>query len=108
MARVLKLPAYRRLLLAYALTLVAWKVVEVALAILVYRRTGSALGAAAFFLCAQFVPAFFSPLLVARVDRRSPRQVLPALYVVESLLFLLLGLLVGHVAVGFVLALALV
>ncbi len=108
MAQVLKLPAYRRLLLAYGLTLVAWKVVEVALAILVYRRTGSALGAAAFFLCAQFVPAFFSPSLVARVDRRSPRQVLPALYVVESLLFLLLGLLVGHVAVGFVLALALV
>lgn len=108
MAQVLKLPAYRRLLLAYGLTLVAWKVVEVALAILVYRRTGSALGAAAFFLSAQFVPAFFSPSLVARLDRRSPRKVLPALYIVESLLFLLLALLVGHVAVVFVLALALV
>lgn len=107
MAQVLKLPAYRRLLLAYGLTLVAWKVVEVALAILVYQRTGSAIGAAAFFLSAQFVPSFFAPSLVARLDRRSLRQVLPVLYIVEAFLFLLLALLVGHVAVGFVLALAL-
>jgi MFS family permease len=108
MTEVLKLPAYRRLLLAYGLTLVAWTVVEVALAILVYGRTGSAMGAAAFFLCAQFVPSFFAPSAVATLDRRSPRRVLPGLYVVEALLFLLLAFLVGHVAVGFVLALALV
>ncbi len=107
MKQVLKLPAYRRLLLAYGLTLVAWRVVEVALAILVYQRTGSALGAAVFFLCAQFVPAFFAPSLVARLDRRSPRQVLPLLYVTEGALFLALALLVGHVDVGYVLALAL-
>ena len=99
MRQVLRLPVYRRLLLAYGLTQVAWNVVEVALAILVYRRTGSALGAAAFFLCAQFVPAFFSPprswpgwIAV------SPRKVLPSLYIVEAILFLLLALLVGHVA----------
>lgn len=108
MTKVLKLPAYRRLLLAYGLTLVAWAVVEVALAVLVYRRTGSAIGAAGFFLCAQFAPAFFSPSAVARLDRRSPRRVLPALYIVEAALFLLLALLVGHVAVGFVLPLAFV
>jgi len=107
MKQVLKLSAYRRLLLAYGLTLVAWRVVEIALAILVYQRTGSALGAAVFFLCAQFVPAFIAPSLVARLDRRSPRQVLPALYVAEGALFLALALLVGHVGVGFVLALAL-
>lgn len=108
MAQVLKLPAYRRLLLAYGLTLVAWTVVEMALAILIYRRTGSAIGAAAFFLCAQFVPAFFAPSAVARLDRRSQRKVLPALYFTEALLFLLLAFLVGHTVVGVVLALALV
>ena len=108
MKQVLRLPAYRRLLLAYGLTLVAWMVVEVALAIYVYRRTGSAIGAAAFFLCAQFVPAFFSPSVVARLDRRPPSRVLPALYIGESLLFLLLAVVVGHTAVGFVLALAFV
>lgn len=108
MKEVLRLPAYRRLLLAYGLTLVAWAVVEVALAVLVYRRTGSAIGAAAFFLCAQFVPAFFSPSAVARLDRRSPRVVLTALYAVEALLFLLLAFLVGRAAVGFILVLAFV
>ena len=107
MRQVLRLPVYRRLLLAYGLTQVAWIVVEVALAILVYRRTGSAIGAAAFFLCAQFVPAFFAPPVVARLDRRSPRKVLPSLYIAEALLFLALALLVGHIAVGFVLGLAL-
>lgn len=108
MKQVLKLPAYRRLLLAYGLTLVAWAVVEVALAVLVYRRTGSAIGAAGFFLCAQFAPAFFSPSAVARLDRRAPSHVLSALYAVEAALFVALALLVGHVAVGFVLGLAFV
>jgi MFS family permease len=107
MAQVLKLPAYRRLLLAYALTEIAWTVVSVALAILVYHRTGSAIGAAAFFLCAQFVPAFFSPAVVARLDRRAPGPVLSALYVLEAALFGLLAWLVTRVGVGWVLALAL-
>jgi MFS family permease len=108
MKQVLGLPVYRRLLLAYGLTEVAWTVVSVALAILVYRRTGSALGAASFFLAAQFVPAFFSPPVVARLDRRSPRGVLPVLYVLEAGLLLLLASLVQHLAVGFVLGLALI
>jgi MFS family permease len=108
MKQVLELPAYRRLLLAYGLTLVAWAVVEVALAVLVYQRTGSAVGAAGFFLCAQFAPAFFSPAAVARLDRRPPRHVLPALYIAEAALFVALALLVGRVAVGFVLVLAFV
>ena len=42
---------------------------SVALALLVYRRTHSALGATAFFLFAQFVPALLSPLCVARLDQ---------------------------------------
>lgn len=108
MRQVLRLPAYRRLLMAYGLTLVAWSIVELALAIFVYRRTGSALGAASFFLCAQFVPAFFAPPAVARLDRRPPRRVLATLYVAEALLFLLLAFLVGHTVAGLVLALALV
>jgi MFS family permease len=82
--------------------------VELALAIFVYRRTGSALGAASFFLCAQFVPAFFAPPAVARLDRRPPREVLATLYLAEALLFLLLAFLVGHAVVGLVLALVLV
>jgi MFS family permease len=93
---VLKLPAYRRLLAAYALTLLAWWVGSVTLALLVYRKTGSAVGAAAFFLCAQFGPALVSPLLVARVDQRAPRRVLPVLYAFEALAFVGLAWLSKH------------
>ena len=107
MTDVLKLPPYRRLLLAYGLTEIAWTVVSLALAVLVYRRTGSALGAAAFFICAQFVPAFFSPAIVARLDRRATFRVLPALYVLEALLFGLLAWLVGRIGVAWILVLAL-
>ncbi len=50
MKQVLRLPAYRRLLAAYALNELAWSVGTLALSVLVYRRTGSALGSAVFFL----------------------------------------------------------
>jgi predicted MFS family arabinose efflux permease len=79
----------------------------VALALLVYRRTGSAIGATAFFLCAEFGPAFISPLLVARLDQKSARRVLPVLYGLESLIFLTLASLVHRFALAVVLALVL-
>ena len=74
MNRVLKIPAFRRLLAAYTLNELAFMVGSLALALLVYRRTGSALGAAGFFLSAQFVPALMSPLAVARLEGRPPRR----------------------------------
>ncbi len=91
MKRVLRLPAYRRLLAAYALNELAWSVGTLALAVLVYRRTGSVVGSSAFFLCSQFLPALISPAVVARLDQRAPRRVLPALYALEGCLFLLLA-----------------
>ena len=45
MKRALKLPAFRRLFAAYSLNELAWAFGSLALAVLVYRRTGSALGA---------------------------------------------------------------
>jgi MFS-type transporter involved in bile tolerance (Atg22 family) len=89
--RVLRQPAYRRLLAAYALNELAWSVGTLALAVLVYRRTGSVVGSSAFFLCSQFLPALISPAVVARLDQRAPRRVLPALYALEGCLFLLLA-----------------
>jgi predicted MFS family arabinose efflux permease len=83
----LKLSAYRRLLAAYALNELAWSFGSLALALLVYHHTGSAIGAAGFFLCSQFVPALLSPALVARVDTSAPRRVLPVLYALEAALF---------------------
>jgi MFS family permease len=87
MKRVLHIPGYRRLLLAYSLNELAWSVGTLALSILVYRRTGSALGATAFFICSQVVPAIFSPVVVSRVDQRAPGRILTLLYLLEAVLF---------------------
>jgi hypothetical protein len=88
---VLRIPTYRRLLAAYALNELAFMIGSVALALLVYRRTGSALGATAFFLAAQFVPALISPMAVARVEQLPARVVLPVLHGLEAVIFVLLA-----------------
>lgn len=108
MRRVLELSAFRRLLAGAVVNELAFSVGSVALALLVYRRTGSAIGAMGFFLCAEFVPAFASPFVVARVDHRSAREVLALLYTLEGLLFLILAALVSRFAVVPLLILTLV
>jgi predicted MFS family arabinose efflux permease len=107
MMGVLKLPAYRRLLAAYTLNELAYSIGSLALAVLVYERTGSALAAAGYFLCAMFVPALVSPVVVARLDQRSSRSVLVALYALEAAVFLFLGWVAERFALAPVLALAL-
>lgn len=107
MIRCLRIVAFRRLLIAYVLNELAWSVGTLALSLLVYRRTGSAIGSAGFFLCAQFLPALLAPALVARLDRASVRIVLPTLYAVEALLFGALAYLTQHFLLVPVLILAL-
>jgi MFS family permease len=106
--RVLGITAYRRLLCAYALNVFAWNLGAVALTILVYRRTGSAVGTAAFFVSAQFVPAFFSPFLVARLQRHAQRRVLPTLYALQALTYLVLASLVSRFSLAPMLSLVFV
>ncbi len=106
MRRVLQLPVYRRLLSAYTLNELAWSIGTLALSFLVYDRTGSALGAAGFFLCAQFIPALLSPLLVVRLDHRTPRVTLPALYAIEAVTFIALAWIASHFALLPILLLA--
>ncbi len=107
MRKVLELPAFRRLLAVTVCNQVAAGAAAVALALLVYHRTGSAVGATAFFLCAEFAPAFTSPFFVARLDQRSVRAVLTLLYASECVIFLVLAWLVGRFSVVPVLVLAL-
>lgn len=106
MREVLRLPVYRRLLAAYTLNELAWQIGSVTLAFIIYRHTGSAIGAMAFFLCSQFVPALLSAFVVARLDQRRPRLVLPALYLAEGVAFLGLALLVAHFSLAPILVLA--
>jgi len=108
MRRVLELPAYRRLLAAYTLNELAYSIGSLALAVLVYRRTGSALAAAGYFLCAMFGPALVSPAIVARLDQRSSRPVLVVLYALEALVFAALASVAGQFTLAAVLTLALV
>ena len=105
MRRVLQLPVYRRLLGAYSLNELAWSIGTLALAFLVYARTNSALGATAFFLCSLFVPALVTPAVVARLDQRTPRHVLPALYALEGFAFLALAWIASNFSLGPVLIL---
>lgn len=108
MRRVLGLAAFRRLLIGTILNELASSIGSVALSLLVYRRTGSALGAAGFFLCSQFGPALASPLFVARLDQRSARRVLVSIYALEAIVFAVLAWVAGRFSLVPVLVLALV
>ena len=108
MKQVLRLPVYRRLLAAYALNELAWSVGTLALSVLVYRRTGSALGSAVFFLASMVLPAFAAPFVLARVDQRPPGRLLPALYALEGALFAVLALMTMHFSLIPVLVLSLI
>ena len=107
MKQVLRIAVFRRLLAAYLLNELAWSVGTLALALLVYRRTGSAIGSTGFFLCSQVLPALISPALVAKLDRRAPSRLLPVLYAIEAVLFGVLAWMTSRFAVAPVLVLAL-
>jgi MFS family permease len=63
----------------------------VALAVLVYDRTGDVMPTAALFLAGKFVPAFIAPFLTARLDQVGVRRTLPWLYIVEAGVFVALA-----------------
>jgi MFS family permease len=108
MKRALQIPAYRRLVVAYGLNELAWLVGTLALTVLVYRRTGSALGSAAFFVFSQVLPGVLSPVIAARIDQRPPRRVLPGLYALEAVLFGVLAWMTARFSLPAVLALVFV
>src|SRR5215213_10483687 len=69
---------------------------DIALAVLVFDQTGSALATALLFVGTRFVPALVSPALVARVEVLRPRMSLPLLYGADALVFAGLAVLAGH------------
>jgi MFS family permease len=86
-----RLPAFRRLAVSYAVNEFGDNFALIALAVLVFDRTGSPLATAALFVAAKFVPAFVAPAIVARIDRMATRTVLPALYLTEAVAFAILA-----------------
>lgn len=68
----------------------------VALSVLVFETTDSAMATTALFLGAGFLPALMTPFFVARLEQPPPRFALPAIYATEAAAFGALALLADH------------
>ena len=100
---------FGRLLASYTINELGDSVALVALAILVFDRTGEVAPTAAFFMAAKFLPALLAPALTARADQLPLRRSLPAIYALEAAAFVALGLIAdGDFILGLVLALGFV
>jgi MFS family permease len=91
----LRRPQFRRLASSYAVNELGDWMGIVALSVLVFDRTGSALATAGLFLGTRFLPALAAPVLVARVEQPPPRFALPVIYCGEAAAFGALALLAG-------------
>ena len=99
---------FGRLLASYTLNELGDAVGIVALAVLVYNSTEAVAPTAAFFIAAKFLPAIVAPALTARLDQIALRRSLPALYVLEAIVFTALALIAdGTFVLVLVLALGL-
>jgi MFS family permease len=97
---------FRRLAVSYAVNELGDWMGIVALSVLVFDRTGSALATTLLFLGTSFLPAILAPLLVARAESPPPRFTLPVLYCGEAAAFGALALLASHFSLAAVVALA--
>ena len=104
--RPLRHPGFRRLAATYTLNELGWGFGTVALSLLVFDHTHSALATTALWLCTLLVPAIAGPAATAQLDRLGVRRVLPALYLVEAAIFATLALLTSSPWLPLVLALA--
>jgi MFS family permease len=98
--------SFRRLAASYTVNELGDWMGIVALSVLVFDRTGSALATTLLFLGTGFLPALIAPLLVARVEQPPPRFVLPVLYCGEAAAFGGLALLASRFSLAGVVVLA--
>src|SRR5437763_13924978 len=89
----LRVPGFKVLAGGYSVNELGNWLGDIALAVLVFDRTGSALATALLFVGTRFAPAAVSPLLVARVEVLPPRGSLALLYGFDALVFAALALL---------------
>jgi MFS family permease len=83
----LRRPLFRRLATTYAVNELGDWMGIIALSVLVFDRTDSALATAALFLGTRFLPALLAPILVARAEKPPPRFALPLIYCGEAATF---------------------
>jgi MFS family permease len=102
-------PQFRRLAVSYGINELGDWMGIVALSVLVFDRTGSALATAALFLGTRFLPSLIAPILVARVEQPPPRFALPVIYCGEAAAFGGLALFAGaHFSLAAVIALSVI
>lgn len=94
----LRRPEFRRLAASYTLNELGDWLGLIALSVLVFDQTNSALATMLFFLGSKFLPALISPAFVAKIESAPPRYALPALYTAEAAAFVLLAILAHHFA----------
>ncbi len=99
-------PLFRRLATTYAVNELGDWMGIIALSVLVYEATDSALATAGLFLGTRFLPALMAPLLVTRAERPPPRFVLPVIYCGEAAAFGGLALLASNFSLVGVMVLA--
>jgi predicted MFS family arabinose efflux permease len=88
-------PVFRRLGASYVINELGDWMGIVALSVLVFDRTGSALATAALFLGTRFLPALLAPIVVTKVEQPPPRFALPVIYCGEAAAFAALALFSG-------------
>jgi MFS family permease len=87
----LRIPGIKRLALALTLGELGDTLAAIALAVIIFGRSGSVLATGAFFVAARVGPALASQPLAACVDRVAGRRGLAAVHIAEAALLLLLA-----------------
>src|SRR3954454_15357704 len=80
-------PAFRALATTYGLSEIVDWLTTVALSVLVFDATHSAVATTILFVSSKFIPAFVAPALAARVDGIAPRLTLPVFYCLQAAAF---------------------
>jgi MFS family permease len=86
-AVALRLPGLPRLAGALTLAELGETLASIALAVVVFGRSGSVLATGAFFVAARLGPALMSQPLAAFIDRRAGRRGLAICFLIEAALF---------------------
>lgn len=102
----LRRPAFRRLAISYAVNEMGDWLGIVALSVLVFRVTESALATTLLFIGTSFLPALLTPFFVARLERPPPRFVLATIYAVEAAAFAVLALLASNFSLAAIVVVA--
>lgn len=102
----LRRPLFRRLATTYTVNELGDWMGIIALSVLVFDRTDSALATAGLFLGTRLIPSLLAPILVAHAERPPPRFALPVIYCGEAAAFGALALLAGHFSLAGVIAVA--